>query len=329
MDIVPQSLFPQEDPAPQKRCSKCKQWKPATPDYFPRDRGRKDGLYVYCKACETKPKEPSRIPEGYKQCSNVNCHAILPATTEYFHRNKAQKDGWDNQCKECKSKRGKEYSMRPEVRKPRLIRAKGWNDTHKQYHHDYYQVYNQVNAEHVRAVNRAKRLRNRERYSINGKIYYRKNRTRIQIRHKANYLKNREHRLRMSRVHYWNNKERYQERGKAYHQTPRGREVARTATRNYHARKKAIPGTHTATQVAEQLKRQKYKCYYAACGHAKFKKEKGKYIYQIEHTFPIARVVGTGIPANDMSYLVLACPECNKKKLAKFPWEWPEGGRLL
>ncbi len=44
---------------------------------------------------------------------------------------------------------------------------------------------------------------------------------------------------------------------------------------------------------------------------------------------PLSRVAGTDIPANDISYLVLACPACNLSKGDKFPWEFPEGGRLL
>jgi len=103
--------------------------------------------------------------------------------------------------------------------------------------------------------------------------------------------------------------------------------------RNREIRKKAIAGTHTAAQIEEQLKRQKYRCYYAACGYAKFKrvKENGrwKYLYHVDHTFPLSRVAGTDIPANDMSYLVLACDHCNESKRNRFPWEWPEGNRLL
>ncbi len=95
------------------------------------------------------------------------------------------------------------------------------------------------------------------------------------------------------------------------------------------ARKRAIGGTHTAAQIQELLKRQKYRCYYAACGHARFEKRNGKYIFHVDHTFPISRVVGTDIPANDINYLVLACPFCNISKHDKFPWEFPEGGKLL
>jgi hypothetical protein len=102
---------------------------------------------------------------------------------------------------------------------------------------------------------------------------------------------------------------------------------ARDARRR--AREKAVDGIHTSAQIAEQLKRQHYRCYYAKCGFSKFLKVNGKYQYHVEHTYPLSRVAGTDIPANDMSYLVLSCGSCNDSKGNKYPWEFPEGGRLL
>lgn len=88
------------------------------------------------------------------------------------------------------------------------------------------------------------------------------------------------------------------------------------------ARKKNILGTHTANQIREQYERQKGKCYYCS------KKLKwGE--HEIEHTYPISRVAGTDIPANSIDYLVIACRTCNTKKNNRYPWEFPEGGRLL
>lgn len=106
----------------------------------------------------------------------------------------------------------------------------------------------------------------------------------------------------------------------------RDREAKEIAKKNRRAHQKAIAGSYTLAQIEDLLNRQKHKCYYCS---RKFEKRNGKHVYHIDHTFPIDRVVGTDIPANDISYLVLACPSCNHKKSNKFPWEWPEGGRLL
>ncbi len=98
----------------------------------------------------------------------------------------------------------------------------------------------------------------------------------------------------------------------------------RIHTRRAHQR--SIAGSYTTQQIQDLLRRQKYKCYYC---NAKFEKRRGKYIYHVDHTFPVSRIAGMDIPANSIDYLVLACPHCNMSKHDKFPWEFPEGGRLL
>lgn len=113
---------------------------------------------------------------------------------------------------------------------------------------------------------------------------------------------------------------------KEYNKTPAGRAKNRANKHKYRAQEKAVAGTHTAQQIQDLLERQKHKCYYCK---KKFAKKDGRYSYNVEHTYPISRVVGTDIPANDISYLVLSCYPCNRDKGNKFPWEWPEGGRLL
>src|SRR6266571_3813663 len=116
------------------------------------------------------------------------------------------------------------------------------------------------------------------------------------------------------------------ERRRLYRQRPETRELHRIHKHTYRARKRAVTGTHTASQIRELLKQQKHKCYYCS---TRFQQVKGKYIYHVDHTFPLSRAVGSDIPANDISYLVLACPACNQSKGDKFPWEFPDGGKLL
>lgn len=123
------------------------------------------------------------------------------------------------------------------------------------------------------------------------------------------------------------------ERYKAYHQSYNPEYNSRPGVRaklRFHwikkyTRRSAVKGDYTAQQIRDLLKRQKHRCYYCS---KKFEKRDGAYIYQIEHTYPLSRVT-SDIPANDISYIVLACPKCNQSKRDKFPWEWPEGGHLL
>ncbi len=121
-------------------------------------------------------------------------------------------------------------------------------------------------------------------------------------------------------------KEHIHAREKAYASRPETKEKDRMYSHKRIARKKAIPGTYTPEQIQDLLKRQKHRCYYCS---VKFERANGRYAYHIDHTFPLSRVAGTDIPANDISYLVLACPTCNISKQNKYPWEWHEGGKLL
>jgi len=46
---------------PQKQCTKCHEWKPATPEHFYRHKKSPDGLYPQCKACKDAYR---KTPEG-------------------------------------------------------------------------------------------------------------------------------------------------------------------------------------------------------------------------------------------------------------------------
>jgi len=85
------------------------------------------------------------------------------------------------------------------------------------------------------------------------------------------------------------------------------------------ALKKKAPGSHTIEDVKRQYDRQKGKCYY--CGK---KLGTGKNAYHVDHIIPLSRG-----GSNDISNLVIACPQCNVSKQDKLLHEWLEGGRLL
>ena len=254
----------------------------------------------------------------HKQCTG-ECKQWFPATSEFFSPRKDAKDGLRSQCKECRNKEQKSYHARPDVQERRRARAS--------------------------------RPEARERDRIQHRASYQIPEVRKQIRaqQKAYYEEVREQRLAYRKAYYSQPENRERQRAqfkdyysrpevrayrnahdKAYKKTylkrPEVRERNQVNSHNYRARKSAIPGTYSPAQIQDLLKRQRYKCYYC---HLKFEKRSGKYIYHIDHTFPVSRVAGTDIPANDISYLVLACPTCNRKKHNKFPWEFPAGGRLL
>jgi hypothetical protein len=236
-----------------------------------------------------------------KQCHNPDCQQWLPATSEYFHRNRKAKDGLQSKCKKCCA------------------------------------AYNVLNREHISDYAKAHYARPEVQQKVKANEQARRNNpeTREDFLAKKRASWNRPERQAHLKEYYQRPEVKEMKRAneKRRHSNPvtgglaRERRQARTLA--YQARKQSISGSYTFKQIQDVLKRQKHRCYYAACGYAKFEKKNGKYAYHIDHTFPISRVAGTDIPANDISYLVLACPTCNMRKGNKFPWEFPEGGRLF
>lgn len=100
---------------------------------------------------------------------------------------------------------------------------------------------------------------------------------------------------------------------------PRDYSKERHNTLNRLSRKRNAEGTHTAADIAAQYKRQKGRCYYAACGHCKLGNK-----YHVDHVVPLSRG-GRNAPDN----LVITCVFCNESKGAKLPHEWTQGRRLL
>jgi hypothetical protein len=82
-----------------KKCSKCGVEKPATAEFFPEDKGGKDGLRADCKECRTKVKRlrgrkykklliehfgGKCVTCGYDRCpAGFDFHHIIPEEKEF------------------------------------------------------------------------------------------------------------------------------------------------------------------------------------------------------------------------------------------------------
>lgn len=89
--------------------------------------------------------------------------------------------------------------------------------------------------------------------------------------------------------------------------------------RNTKARRKLAEGSHTAAEIDDLLRRQKYKC--AECGVSVRKKGQR----HVDHVMPLA--LGG---SNWISNLQILCPTCNMSKGAKHPLDWAKAkGRLV
>jgi len=202
----------------------------------------------------------------------------------------------------------------------------------KQYHNEHRDVIlerqRQYRKDHPDLL-REQEKRKREKYK--DEIRERKKRWQQGETYKAyqkRYQKENVEGIRMRRKQYYADRvEKLRERQRRYGKTAQGRMVDKAHQHNRRAQKKSYGGVYTAQQIREQLKRQRYRCYYAACGFAKFQKVNGRYIYHIEHTIPLSRA--SALPRNDISHIVLSCSACNLSKGTKLPHEWFDGGRLL
>ena len=77
-----------------KHCSKCFEVLPANPNYFSRDKNRKDGLYVHCKQCVRVVKKKYyeenklKVNESNKRYHQKNRRKMNIASKNYYRRNK-------------------------------------------------------------------------------------------------------------------------------------------------------------------------------------------------------------------------------------------------
>src|SRR5579884_727562 len=83
------------------QCSKCKQWKPGTPEFFYRHRTTPRGFQSACKEC-CSLRRPREWPKGMKRCPR--CNQVKSATPEYFYRHQSRHDGLQSYCKGCRDK---------------------------------------------------------------------------------------------------------------------------------------------------------------------------------------------------------------------------------
>jgi len=261
----------------------------------------------------------------------TKCGYSFSATPEFFHRDKHQKDGLRPYCKRCIHEHGQSYRAQP-----------GYLEQKHVYMRDYRKRpevrERRCISDRVYAKIRYRRPEVRERHLAYAKVHGKAYRNRPEVRKRTRERKRVYMRTYM-RVHgqkYHNHPEaRLRKRAymKVYEQIrrhrPQRRESVRIKGQLRRARNKAVSGNCTPAQIVDMLKRHRYRCYFCHAILHKDAKRVFGYDFHIEHTFPISRVAGTDIPANDISYLVPSCPTCNLSKGDKFPWEWPEGGRLL
>ncbi len=272
-----------------------------------------------------------------KQCTKCNTW-YDPPFTQFFYTDKWKKDGLKTRCKTCEDSQQKGRLSETEARERRKASQKAHiakpevQERRKAYKKEYRSRPGVREHEQARQKAYLEQPGIKEHRRANRKIY--QDRPEIQEKlqaYGADYRSRPEIQKReQARRKVYRSDPKTQERERAerkeYYSRPEVKDKYRVHSLHRRALKKSIGGSHTPEQIQDQLRRQTGKCYYC---RTRLNSVEGKCIYQIEHTFPISRVAGTDIPANSIDYIVLACPTCNMSKSDRFPWEFPEGGRLL
>jgi hypothetical protein len=290
-------------------------------------RGRDDRFRRSIVMDTLQQHDPNSKP-NLKKCSK--CPNSYPATTEFFYKTKT---GLEKQCKQCKLSRQKERHV--ENKEHIAERSKKYAEKNKDKISEYQKQHYEKNKESIQARHKKYREDNQDAIKEYNKKYVSEhkeeraeyNRTHMQEYHKAYRIEHKEEAIQYMQEYRIEHAEEIKQKQKEYYQTENGRIAARAHKNKRKAQKKAVEGTLTKDQIQQKLKAQKYRCYYSACGHAKFEKKNGHYIFHLEHTVPLSRTEEG--PRHDPNFVVLACPTCNMSKNDKCPWEWYQGGRLF
>lgn len=157
---------------PQKQCSKCKEFKPATVEFFHRHKGRSDGLYSRCKVCCHAEDKAFR---------EANPEAVRSWKKAEYQRDKekiiARVRRWEEENAERKSTRLKEkYWADPEAARARIRKAsRKFREQNAESERARLREYAKQNREKIRERSRQYREANRdainERKRIKGSIH--------------------------------------------------------------------------------------------------------------------------------------------------------------
>ena len=84
-----------------KRCTKCGEWKPATAEYFNKDKTKKDGFIGSCKDCrrECREKNKEKISKYWREYYEKNKEKRAEKNRKYYEKNKDKFAEWRREYK--------------------------------------------------------------------------------------------------------------------------------------------------------------------------------------------------------------------------------------
>lgn len=320
---------------PQKRCSRCKKYQPATNDFFASNRSQPDGFQNQCKIChkeqwaEKHPPVPKvkAPPPTEKACNK--CSKVKPNIEEFFRKQKRKNGthGLSAVCTDCLIEYNHQYIKEHKEKIKETNNA--YYAEHREEINSRSRRYHWENREHRLQYMRQYSETLKEKMGTYRKKYYQDNRKSI-LQKRKEYRDNNAESVKESKKRHV---QTHRDRVRKYHRNYRAthgeqmrqyekryryshKEQIKVYSHRRRAHIKQIGGHFTAEDIRQKYKRQKGRCYYC---HIKLVK------YHVDHVIPITREGSSNDPWN----LVLACPACNSSKKDKLLHEWDRGGRLF
>ena len=178
-----------------KTCSKCGEEKPATQEYFNRNKSRKDGFSVYCKVCKAEQSKQYRqanreaILERHKQYYQANREAALEQSKQYRQANREEiaerhKQYYQANREEIAERKKQYYQANREAI---LEQQKPYRQANREAIAEYNRQYRQANLEEIIERNKQYNQANREEIAERKKQYYQANREALMVAMKQNY----------------------------------------------------------------------------------------------------------------------------------------------
>lgn len=152
--LTPERVFlmpPHDTSIPDgfKRCTRCREVKATTSEFFARDKSRRDGWACTCKVCK----------RAYRQ---ENIESYLERDRKYYRANRESRMQYMRDNREARAEKQKIY--RKENREKISRREKKYYEQHQEYYSKLNKAYREKHKERLSAYREARKDKEKERY---------------------------------------------------------------------------------------------------------------------------------------------------------------------
>lgn len=192
-----------------KKCSKCKEEKPASAEYFVRAKKEKSGFACSCKDCNRKWREQNKkkILAGQKKYREENKEKIAETNKRYSEKNKEKRKAYSKEYYKLNKEKKREYDKLYREKNLDVIREKDKIRYYKNYEKSR-ETSKKYYKENREAITERRKLydedpKNREKARKRANEYYKKVNLdpELKVRHRKQARDRQRHRRRTDPIH--------------------------------------------------------------------------------------------------------------------------------